>query len=286
MIASFLDGATQAHHALLNATISAGKLSGLFNSPSVELEGTRVDIGPCSGLFGCGVFFKEDNISNVVVTGLGQDSTVKTIAWEIDPQLYAQPSLVVLDGNKQPNWDPYHVVVAWVFYPGGNLTLTNGMLVGVPSASVPRNMGFFSGSDVFKKLSDSAAGPDASLSFSEGWTSISNASSIVRTWRVEYELQSDSAPISCISFDAQLSSQTAVRLYFKRYGQPEVLVIDGTLTGPFNSATWQVPLLRHRVQPWERFSIYMDVTIGVGASSKFGALVASNESIVSPQTRS
>lgn len=284
MIASFLNGATQAHYALLNATISAGKLSGLMTTPTIEIDGSSLKVGACSGLFGCGVFFQEDNTTSVSVTGLGQNTTTKTIAWEIDPQLYVQPQLVVLDSMKVPNYDPYHVVVAWIFYPGSNLTLTNGMIVGAPNASVSRILQFFGASEVNSKLLAHTTGT-ATAVLLEGWTSLISTTSIMTTWRTEFEVQSDDSPINCINVDVQLSSQALARLYFKRYGQSEVLVIDGTLSGPSDPNTWQIPLLRHRVQPWERFSIYLDITLGVGASAKIGSLAATNETIVSPQIR-
>jgi hypothetical protein len=198
-----------------------------------------------------------------------------------------QPQLVVLDSTKVPNYDPYHVVVAWIFYPGSNLTLTNGMIVGAPNASVSRTLQFFGASAVNSKLLASIAGTaTASAILSEGWTSFTSTTSITTTWRTEFEVQSDESPINCINLDVQLSSQAIARLYFKRYGQSEVLVIDGTLSGPSDPNTWQIPLLRHRVQPWERFSIYLDITLGVGASAKLGSLAATNETIMSPQIRS
>jgi hypothetical protein len=278
----FLSQATQAHYTLFNAAISAGKTSGLCVQPTLVVESSVVEIGAHSGLFGCGVYFEESATTSLTISDLSSAVATKTLAWELDEGLYASPSLVELDGLLAPGYDDYHVVVAWIIYPGSNLTLTSAMLVGAPIAQPSRILQFFDAAVVYDKLTtavNSASG--ITTSFSNGWSSIvSSTASVTNTFQIEFPLHADSAAISCLNLDIVLSSQAYVKTYLKRYGSAISQVTDGTVSGTLSACTWQIPLVREDMQTWKRFSIYLDLVLSPGASASIGSFAASNENVL------
>lgn len=296
MNASFLSGATLAHFSIFNSAISAGKIPGVYVVPTLSVNGGAIEVGPNSGLFGCGVFYEEDTTDLLTITALqnsqsnatlGTAAAVYTIAWEIDEGLYASPSLVLLNGQLNVNYDPFHVVLGWLFYPGGNLTLSNGMLVQAPVASVPRVLQFFPGSAIYSKLQTAAlATSGLQLSFANGFTSLTSSLTITQSWQIELELQSDSSPVTCVNYDVVLSSQAFVALSFVQYNVPAAAIASGTLSGPQNQITWQTPLTQSLVQPWERFSVYLTISLSPGSSAQLGSFSATNENIVAAAARS
>jgi hypothetical protein len=282
----FLSQATQAHYTLFNAAISAGKTPGLYIQPTLAVDNSVVEIGAHSGLFGCGVFFEETSTTSITISDLSSTATTKTLVWELDEGLYAAPSLIELDGLLTPGYDDYHAVVAWIIYPGNNLTLTSAMLIGAPIAQPSRILQFFDAPTVSSKLTNAINNVSLITStFSDGWTSVVSTASVSNTFRIEFPLHADSVPISCINLDVALSSQAYVKTYLKRYGSTISQVTDGTISGSLSACTWQIPLVREDMQVWERFSIYLDLVLSPGASASIGSFAASNENVLTAVAR-
>lgn len=285
MIASFLSGSTTAHHAVLNKAISAGKNPGLFAAPTIEVIDGQLQIGPNSGLFEVGVVYEETSTSIVDAGTFGSAAVVKTIAWQIDEQLFSQPELIVIDGMSSVGFSKLHVVLGWIFYPGGGLTLTNEMVVAAPIAVDARIIRLKSSNEVSSDLISLVDPAMVSSSYADLWTRIASTTSVTRTWRYAIEANCDASPIGCISIDASLSAQASLRTYIKRFGKTEELVVDGSINGQVEKSTWLIPLLRHKVKPWERFMVYFDFILGVGSSAEIGSIKLTNETIATLQKR-
>lgn len=282
MEASFLIGNVDAHATTLNKAISAGKLIGLVSAPWLQIIDGQLQVGPSSGVFGAGVFYNETATSIVDTGSFGNSAAVKTIVCQLDAQLHANPEIQVVDGALDASSSDYQVVLGWIFYPGGGLTLTTEMLVAAPIANNARIVASERSHGLFKYLSDViSSSAEASVSYSDMWTTLSSTTSTTRTWRYELEVECDKDPVNCIRLDVGLSSQAFVRTYVKRPGSEAVLVVDGSLNGKLDSASWKIPLLRHRIQPWERFTLMFDFVLQAGASATIGSIRATNEIVTS-----
>jgi hypothetical protein len=283
MEASFLVGNVDAHATTLNRAIAAGKRIGLVSAPWLQITDGQLQVGANSGIFGAGVFYSEANTVASSLGDFGNAATVKTIVWQLDSQLYAQPSLQIIDGALEIGADDFRVVLGWIFYPGGGLTLTTEMLVAAPVASDSRIIASARSRGLFQSLQNAiGSSAEASISYNDMWTTIASTTSTTRTWRYELEVECDRDPVSCIRIDVGLSSQAFLRSYVKRPGENIVSVVDGSLNGSLAAGTWKIPLLRHRITAWERFTLAFDVILQAGASAQLGSIRATNEMVTSP----
>ena len=282
MIASFLIGSVDAHATSLNKAISAGKRTGLVSAPWLQIIDEQLQVGPSSGVFGAGVYYNEAATSLVDAGSFGNSAVVKTIVCQLDAQLHANPEIQVVDGAVDVGSSDYQVVLGWIFYPGGGLTLTTEMLVAAPVASDSRIVAGERSYGLFKYLANAVgSSAEASVSYNDMWTTLSSTTSTTRTWRYELEVECDKDPINCIRLDIGLSSQAFVRPYVKRPGSEAVLVVDGVLGGKLDAASWKIPLLRHRIQPWERFTLWFDFVLQAGSKATIGSIRATNEIVTS-----